>query len=148
MALDVVHLVRQQPRLIFDAKYKVADASGNYPNADHYQMLAYCTALRVAEAWLVYAKGSSAPAERRIVNTPISVIEYPLDLSDSPHLLLDQIEKLADTAWRRAHPAFAPRNAHAAATSRSSDAGSELHHPPSESARIPDALSISSRGVR
>ena len=49
MALDVVHLVDGIPRLIFDAKYKAEDSVGRHPNADHYQMLAYCTALSYRE---------------------------------------------------------------------------------------------------
>ena len=89
-----------------DAKYKAADPRGSYPNADHYQMLAYCTALEVPTAWLVYA-GGGHPRRRRIVNTDITVVEYPLDLSANPRELLAQIDLLAvsawnDQAWRRA----------------------------------------------
>ena len=72
IALDVVHLVHGVPRLIFDAKYKVEDARGRYPNADHYQLLAYCTALSVPVAWLVYAQGSRAPAVPGPLRTPQS----------------------------------------------------------------------------
>ena len=45
MYVDIVHTVNRRPRLVFDAKYKAESPSGRYPNADHYQMLAYCTAL-------------------------------------------------------------------------------------------------------
>jgi len=99
MALDVVHLVHGVPRLIFDAKYKVEDPRGRYPNADHYQMLAYCTALSVPKAWLVYAQGSRVPTVRRIKNTTISIVEYPLDLRAQPRDVLRQVEKLAQCAW-------------------------------------------------
>ena len=60
MYVDVVHSVRGRPAMIFDAKYKAASAGGAYPNADHYQMLAYCTALGVPRAWLVYAGAGTA----------------------------------------------------------------------------------------
>lgn len=101
LEMDVVHLVDDIPRLIFDAKYKVASGSGRYPNADHYQMLAYCTALHLQTAWLVYAGGADRPTPRQIVNTPITIVEYPLDLRLKPTELLAQIDRLAEKAWCR-----------------------------------------------
>jgi 5-methylcytosine-specific restriction enzyme subunit McrC len=99
MYVDVVHVVSGAPRIIFDAKYKAADPRGSYPNADHYQMLAYCTALAVPTAWLVYA-GGGPPRRRRIANTAITVVEYPLDLSAHPRELLAQVDRLAQAAWQ------------------------------------------------
>jgi 5-methylcytosine-specific restriction enzyme subunit McrC len=99
MYADVVHVVCGEPRIVFDAKYKAADPRGSYPNADHYQMLAYCTALQVPTAWLGYA-GGGPPRRRRIVNTDITVVEYPLDLSANPRELLAQIDLLAASAWQ------------------------------------------------
>jgi len=99
MEVDVVHLdVHGRPRIIFDAKYKVTSGSGRFPNADHYQMLAYCTALSVPVAWLVYAQGNGGPAARRIRNTDVLVMEYPLDLAAEPRALLGQVRQLANTA--------------------------------------------------
>lgn len=97
--VDITHLVGGKPVIVFDAKYKVADSSGNYPNADHYQMLAYCTALGLDRAWLVYARGFSGPVERQIRNTVIRVVEYPLDLGARPHELLGQVAALGHLAW-------------------------------------------------
>lgn len=102
MAVDIVHLVGGTPRMIFDAKYKVADARGRHPNADLYQMLAYCTAMGLPRAWLVYAQGGSGPVERRVRNSDITIVEYPLDLSAHPRHLLAQIDVLADVAWAAA----------------------------------------------
>lgn len=106
MRPDVVHVVGGSPRLVFDAKYKVADTRGRYANADHYQMLAYCTAMRLPMAWLVYAQGAGGATRRQIRNVDISVFEYPLDLSAAPADLLDQTARLAEMAWgqRAAHP--------------------------------------------
>jgi 5-methylcytosine-specific restriction enzyme subunit McrC len=104
MAVDIVHVVAGVPRLVFDAKYKAAAGDGAYPNADHYQMLAYCTALSVPTAWLVYA-GGGRPRVRRIRNTDVEVVEYPLDLSVEPGELLRQVEVLAQRAWARAERA-------------------------------------------
>lgn len=100
MFVDVVHSVRGRPAMIFDAKYKAASVSGAYPNADHYQMLAYCTALRVSYAWLVYA-GRGAARDRRILNTGVSVVEFPLDLSREPEALLARVRELAEQAYRK-----------------------------------------------
>jgi 5-methylcytosine-specific restriction enzyme subunit McrC len=101
MKLDVTHLVRGRPVLIFDAKYKASDPYGSYPNADRYQMLAYCTALSVPTAWLVYAAGNQPPQRRRIRHTDIEIIEYPLDLTAAPRDLLAQVDRLAQRAWNR-----------------------------------------------
>ena len=100
MKVDIVHSVSRSPRLVFDAKYKAAGPGDRYPNADHYQMLAYCTALSVPTAWLVYAGGGDA-RRRRIRNTEIEVIEYPLDLRREPVALLEQVDELARRAWQR-----------------------------------------------
>jgi len=101
MWLDVVHLVDGHPRLVYDAKYKVADASGRYPNADLYQMLAYCTVLGLPRAWLVYA-GGGRPVERLVRNTEVRIVEYPLDLRVEPRELLGQVQRLAEAAWAAA----------------------------------------------
>lgn len=98
LLIDLVHLVDGIPRIIFDAKYKVASPGGKYPNADHYQMLAYCTALKLPTAWLVYAAGRDHVAEHRVVNTDVTVMVYPLDLSAAPYALLEQIDRLVDRA--------------------------------------------------
>jgi 5-methylcytosine-specific restriction enzyme subunit McrC len=97
---DVVHVRGGIPVAVFDAKYKLEDNSAGYPNADAYQMLAYCTALKLDRGWLVYAEGStSGPSQIR--NSPVRIIRYPLDLTRSPSNLLSQIRLLADQAVSR-----------------------------------------------
>lgn len=95
---DIVHFVDREPTLIFDAKYKAASASGQYPNADHYQMLAYATAIGRAEAWLIYAD-SGTPTRRRVRNSEISVHEYPIDLSGNPAEIITRVESLAERSF-------------------------------------------------
>jgi 5-methylcytosine-specific restriction enzyme subunit McrC len=51
-------------------------------------------------AWLLYA-GRGPVRARRIVNTGITVVEYPLDLSAHPGELLARIDALAREAWAR-----------------------------------------------
>lgn len=94
---DVVHLVGTQPVAVFDAKYKLEGPSSGYPNADAYQMLAYCTALQLERGWLVYAQGGTAGV-RCVRNTSIEIIQYPLDLAASPAALLRQVATLASKA--------------------------------------------------
>lgn len=96
MNVDVVHCDPWgRPLVVYDAKYKAASPGGQYANADHYQMLAYCTALRVPVAWLVYAQGEGAPVARSIRHTDVTVVEYPLDLAADPLDLLLQVDRLA-----------------------------------------------------
>lgn len=92
---DIVHQVAGRPVIIADAKYKAASPSGDYPNADKYQMLAYCTALDVNRAWLIYARGGE-PVVRRIRNTVVDVVEWPLDLAMGPDSILLQVAALAE----------------------------------------------------
>ncbi|WP_308796404.1 McrC family protein [Agromyces silvae] len=100
MAVDLVHLDRGIPRTVLDAKYKAADASGRYPNADKYQMLAYCTALEVTEALLVYAQGGEA-ITRRVIHSGVEIAEVPLDLAVSPRESLAAIDRIASAVLHR-----------------------------------------------
>jgi 5-methylcytosine-specific restriction endonuclease McrBC regulatory subunit McrC len=59
IAPDLVWLVDGEVRACIDVKYKV-EKHGQYPNADLYQMTAYCRRFGLAEAWLVYAAGDVA----------------------------------------------------------------------------------------
>ncbi|WP_308190776.1 McrC family protein [Arthrobacter hankyongi] len=93
MFADVVHLIDRKPVAVFDAKYKASSWSG-YPNADQYQMLAYCTALDVPRAWLVYADAGPVRV-RKVRNSEVEIVEFPLDLSRRPGELLVRISQLA-----------------------------------------------------
>jgi 5-methylcytosine-specific restriction enzyme subunit McrC len=95
---DVVHVRGGRPVAVFDAKYKLEDASSRYPNADLYQMLAYCTALGLPRGWLVYAQGTAPPRSRRVVNTSIDIVPYWFDLAVRPLDLLQQVRELAAKA--------------------------------------------------
>ena len=86
------------PRVVFDAKYKVASATGRYANADHYQMLAYCTALKVPRAWLLYAGGEQERRTFRVKNTEVEIVQCALDLSAHPLEVLRRIDDIAVSA--------------------------------------------------
>lgn len=93
-----VHFLGGRPVVVYDSKYGAATDFGASLNADHYQMLAYCTALRVPTAWLVYA-GSGEIKLRRVLNTDIDIVEYPLDLSLPPSEILAAVADLANQSW-------------------------------------------------
>ncbi|MEU4190293.1 hypothetical protein AB0E69_00190 [Kribbella sp. NPDC026611] len=95
MNVDVVHRDEAGvPDVIFDAKYKLASSTGSNANADHYQMLAYCTALQVRVAWLIYAGGGS-DIRRRIKNTDVEIVAAPINLRRPPREVLARISQIA-----------------------------------------------------
>lgn len=81
---------------VVDAKYKPLTTPG-FPNADAYQMLAYCTALSLKRGTLIYAK-DEVDGERlhSVRNTDIEIEVKALDVTLGPDALLAQVEALAD----------------------------------------------------
>jgi len=104
LSLDIRRRVTMKPdlmwenggivRAVVDAKYKAEKPEG-FPNADLYQMLAYCTVLGLDEGHLIYAKGNE-PVDRHTVQESGVVIHcHALDLSVPPAKLLQQVNYLA-----------------------------------------------------
>lgn len=83
------------PLAVADAKYKAEKPEG-FPDADLYQMLAYCTALNLREGHLVYARGNAPHGMLRVRNVGITIHQHALDLELLPTALLDQIDRIAD----------------------------------------------------
>ncbi|MFG3056910.1 McrC family protein [Kitasatospora sp. NPDC048239] len=83
------------PRGVADAKYKAGKAAG-YPDADLYQMLAYCTALGLPEGHLIYAKGSAPRTSHQVRHTGVTIHQHALDLEQPPTGLLAEIALIAD----------------------------------------------------
>jgi len=77
-----------------DAKYKSLATRG-LPNADVYQLLAYCTAYGLGRGHLVYAAGNEQPAAHAVRGSGVELIIHALDLSAAPDDLLAQVETLA-----------------------------------------------------
>ncbi len=93
---DVVWLRGGRVRAVVDAKHKEA-ADGGVPSGDVYQMLAYCTALRLQRGYLVYAKGvTQGGAELAVLNSHSQICVRSVDLEQSPDRLLTDIGALAD----------------------------------------------------
>ncbi|WP_225991536.1 McrC family protein [Actinomadura montaniterrae] len=77
-----------------DAKYKAEKPAG-FPDADLYQMLAYCTALRLRDGHLVYARGNAPHAAHRVRHTGITIHQHTLDLDQPSATLLADVRALA-----------------------------------------------------
>ncbi|MFF6803881.1 McrC family protein [Streptomyces sp. NPDC012616] len=82
------------PCAVVDAKYK-AEKRGGFPDADLYQMLAYCTALGLCEGHLVYAKGNAPHAAHQVRHAGIVIHQHALDLDQEPPGLLTAVRTLA-----------------------------------------------------
>jgi 5-methylcytosine-specific restriction enzyme subunit McrC len=83
-----------RPVAVIDAKYK-AEATAGYPYADLYQLLAYCTALRLATGHLVYAKGEVEAGRVRVTHAGITIVQHALDLRRPVRELLAQVAGIA-----------------------------------------------------
>lgn len=82
------------PVAVIDAKYK-AERYDGFPNADLYQMLAYCTVLGLGAGHLVYAKGNEPVSVHTVRRSDIVIHCHALDLALQPAELLKQIDGLA-----------------------------------------------------
>jgi 5-methylcytosine-specific restriction enzyme subunit McrC len=91
---DLVWYHHGRPAAVIDAKYKAEKPAG-FPDADLYQLLAYCTALALDTGHLVYARGNEPATTHRIANTGITIIQHTLDLDTEPVELLRQMQGLA-----------------------------------------------------
>lgn len=66
MKPDITWWKGEHCQAMVDAKYKRV-SNENYPNADAYQMLAYCTRLGLSRGWLVYADLDVGLPTRQVV---------------------------------------------------------------------------------
>ena len=83
-----------RPIAVVDVKYKAEKPAG-FPNADVYQALAYCIALRLPACHLVYAKGNEESVTYTIRNAGVEVIAHTLDLTAMPDQLERQVSAIA-----------------------------------------------------
>jgi 5-methylcytosine-specific restriction enzyme subunit McrC len=92
---DIVWKVGGTAAAVIDAKYKAEKPAG-YPNADLYQLLAYCTILGLPVGHLVYARGNASPARHVIRQSGIEILCHAVDLSQPPEQLIGQMNNLAE----------------------------------------------------
>jgi 5-methylcytosine-specific restriction enzyme subunit McrC len=103
---DIVWHVGGSPAAVVDAKYKAEKPRG-YPNADLYQLLAYCTVLGLRTGHLIYARGNEEPTRHVVRSADVEVICHALDLDQTPDALLTEVRGLAATicgAWATYRP--------------------------------------------
>ena len=101
---DIVWKVRGSAVAVIDAKYKSEKPAG-YPNADLYQLLAYCTILGLHSGHLVYAKGNENPVRHVVRRSGIEIFSHAVDLDQPPDGLLAGMGDLAERiAMNRLQP--------------------------------------------
>jgi 5-methylcytosine-specific restriction enzyme subunit McrC len=91
---DIVWQINGSAAAVVDAKYKAEKPRG-YPNADLYQLLAYCTVLGLPTGHLVYAAGNEEPARHVVRQAGIEILCHALNLSQPPDALLAEMRDLA-----------------------------------------------------
>jgi len=94
---DLVWVFDGSVRAVFDAKYKAEKPAG-YPNADIYQMLAYCLRHGVAEGHLIYAAGNEEPTRYLIQHAGVTVVCHVIALNTTPGSIMGQVDELIDSA--------------------------------------------------
>jgi 5-methylcytosine-specific restriction enzyme subunit McrC len=92
---DLVWYDAGAPVAVVDAKYKAEKPAG-FPDADLYQMLAYCTSLDLPHGHLVYAKGNAEEVAHTVRNAGIQIHAHTLDLALKPRELLSRVARLAE----------------------------------------------------
>lgn len=101
---DLTWLRQGVARAVVDAKHKALD-SPSAPNADVYQMLAYCTGLGLGRGYLVYAKQGAEPVGDLVVAAAgCEICVRAVDLEQQPEALLGQVESLATEIAAAAAP--------------------------------------------
>ena len=91
---DIVWRVGGASAAVIDAKYKAEKPAG-YPNADLYQLLAYCTVLGLRTGHLIYARGNDEPARHVVRGAGVEIVCHALDLDVPPDVLLAEVYGLA-----------------------------------------------------
>jgi 5-methylcytosine-specific restriction enzyme subunit McrC len=80
---------------VIDAKYKALAVSG-VPNADAYQMLAYCTAFELERGYLVYAKDAGQePVDHVVSGAGTHIRVRAIDIEREPADVLAEVDALA-----------------------------------------------------
>ncbi|MFC0681781.1 McrC family protein [Lysobacter korlensis] len=90
---DLVWRREGRVQAVFDAKYKAEKPSG-FPNADVYQMLAYCVRHQLSTGHLIYAAGNEAPAHYGIEPAGVEIYCHSLALDRSPAEITQQVDAI------------------------------------------------------
>ncbi len=96
---DVLLLRDGSPLLVVDAKWKRL-ARGQPETADLYQMLAYCTALDIQQAALIYPGRRNRAWTFPLRQTPVRIGVHTLTVTASPERCRGALRRLADALIR------------------------------------------------
>lgn len=77
---DLVFYDEDGPIAVADTKYKLLDVTGNFPNADVYQLVTYCSRLALATGHLIYAAGEPRPEPYDILGTGVRLVIHSVDI--------------------------------------------------------------------
>lgn len=88
-------------RAVVDAKYK-ALTDDRFPNADAYQMLAYCKGFNVSSGTLVYAQDPLGSDRVHTLPGGVRINVRSVNLEAQPPAVLAQVEALARSLAREA----------------------------------------------
>jgi 5-methylcytosine-specific restriction enzyme subunit McrC len=91
MTPDVLLEDRGSPQLVIDVKYK---SRGSGDAGDVQQMIAYCTALGIRRAAVIYADVTEE--RHRIRKSDIEIAMFGLDLDGPPNVLEERVRALAE----------------------------------------------------
>ncbi|MEH0934012.1 McrC family protein [Micromonospora psammae] len=116
---DITWWHGRQCLAVIDAKYKAPGSTP--PRDDIYQMLAYCTALKLTHGHLVYASAGAEPVRYQLIGSGVHIVVHRLDLSAPLTELNEQINQMANaiasvevasgvSATHTAHPAAAAKD--------------------------------------
>jgi len=94
---DLVWVQDGTVRAVLDAKYK-ADHDGRHPNADIYQMLAYCVRHGLNEGHLIYAAGNEVAARYVVEQANVTVVCHAVDLNRAPADIQAQLNDIVTSA--------------------------------------------------
>jgi 5-methylcytosine-specific restriction enzyme subunit McrC len=92
---DLVWELGGRPAAVLDAKYKALHGSTS-PNADLYQMLAYCTVLNLRLGHLVYAAGDEVACRHLVRQTDTTLQIWALHLDAAIPDVLQEVRDLAE----------------------------------------------------
>lgn len=93
---DIVWRKGGRVRSVIDSKYKPLAANKSMPNADAYQMLAYCIGFGVRRGFLVYAREAvDRPDLHRVKRHGYEVDVQAIDVEQEPDEVIASVETLA-----------------------------------------------------
>ncbi len=109
---DLVFNRAGAPAFVADVKYKVAESQRGLPTSDHFQLLAYTTALDLPEGALIYCRDPNQPGTGyeaiTVRNADRRLYSCGLEMSGSPVEVEGEIKSLAEWIIKQTHePALA-----------------------------------------